>query len=155
MNTLVIYDSTYGSTEEIAQAIADSLAQRCSARLLRVNKVQPSDLKGVDLLVLGCPTLKRKPTAAVQAFLDCVSRRHLKGVPAAVFDTRYRRFRLLTGSAASVVAHSLRKIGVHLLAAPQSFFVVAREGPLGEDELERATAWAHEILDTVLAQDTD
>jgi len=155
MNTLVIYDSTYGSTEEIAQAITDSLAQRCSVRLLRVNKVQPSDLKDVDLLVLGCPTLKRKPTAAVQAFLDCVSRRPLKGVPAAVFDTRYRKLRLLTGSAASVVANRLRKAGVNVLLAPQSFFVVAREGPLGEDERERAIAWADEILDAPPAQKTD
>ena len=154
MNTLVIYDSTYGSTEEIAQAITDSLAQRCSVRLLRVNKVQPSDLKGVDLLVLGCPTLKRKPTAAVQAFLDCVSRRPLKGVFAAVFDTRDRKLRLLAGSAASGVAKHLRKTGVHVLVAPQSFFVTAREGPLGEDELERATAWAHEILETLPAQRT-
>ena len=155
MNTLVIYDSTYGSTEEIAQAITDSLAQRCSVRLLRVNKVQPSDLEGVDLLVLGCPTLKRKPTAAVQAFLDCVSRRPLKGVPAAVFDTRYRKLRLLTGSAASGVAKRLRKSGVHLLVAPQSFFVAAREGPLGEDDLEREPASAYEILETLPAQETD
>jgi len=155
MNTLIIYDSTYGSTEEIAQAITDSLAQRCSVRLLRVNKVQPSDLKGVDLLVLGCPTLKRKPTAAVQAFLDCVSRRPLKGVSAAVFDTRYRKLRLLAGSAAGVVADRLHKAGVNVLLPPQSFFVVAREGPLGEDELERATAWAHEILETLPAHETD
>jgi flavodoxin len=155
MNTLVIYDSTYGSTEEIAQAITDSLAQHCTARLLRVNKVQPSDLKGVDLLVLGCPTLKRKPTPAVQAFLDCVSRRPLKGVSAAVFDTRYRKLGLLTGSAANVVANRLRKAGVNVLLAPQSFFVVAREGPLGEEEREHAVAWAQEIVEALPAQKTD
>jgi flavodoxin len=155
MNALVIYDSTYGSTEEIAQAITDSLAQRCTVRLLRVNKVQPSDLKGVDLLVLGCPTLKRKPTPAVQAFLDCVSRWPLKSVSAAVFDTRDRKLRLLTGSAASGVAKHLRKAGVHVLVAPHSFFVAAREGPLAEHELERATAWAHEILETLSARGTN
>ncbi len=152
MNTLVVYDSTFGNTEKIAQAIADVVAGRGSARTLRANKVQSSDLEGVDLLVLGCPTHKQRPTDAVQAFLECVSRRSLSGISAAVFDTRYRKPRLLTGSAARRLAKSLRKGGASLLTPPQSFFVVSREGPLEPGELERAAAWGREVLDRLDAQ---
>jgi flavodoxin len=145
MNTLVIYDSTFGNTEKIAQAIAEVMAERGPARTLRVSKVQSSDLEGIDLLMLGCPTHKRKPTDAVQAFLECVSRKSLSGISAAVFDTRYRKPRLLTGSAAGRLAKSLRKAGAALLTSPQSFFVLSREGPLEEGETERAATWAREI----------
>ena len=149
MNVLVIYDSTYGITEQLAQAILDALGERASVRLMRVNKVQHSDLENVDLLVLGCPTHKRKPTAAVLAFLDCVSKRSLDGISAAAFDTRYRKPRLLTGSAATRVAKSLRRAGADVEAPPESFFVASREGPLEEGESGRAADWALQILDTL------
>jgi flavodoxin len=155
MNVLVIYDSTYGNTEGIAQAIADALADAGSVRLLRANKVQPSDLQDVDLLVLGCPTHKRRPTPAIEAFLTCTAPTSLSQVSAAAFDTRYHRPRLLTGSAAGRLAKSLRKAGASVDVPSQSFFVLSREGPLEEGELERATAWAHEILETLPAQRTD
>ena len=149
MNILVIYDSTYGTTEQLAQAILDALGERASVRLMRINKVQHSDLENVDLLVLGCPTHKRKPTHAVLAFLDCVSKRSLDGISAAVFDTRYRKPRLLTGSAARRVAQSLRKAGAEVEAPAESFFVASREGPLDEGESDRAADWALQILDTL------
>lgn len=146
MNILVIYDSTYGTTEQVAQAIVDALGGRASVRLMRVNKVQHSDLEDVDLLVLGCPTHRRKPTHAVSAFLDCVSKRSLEGISAAAFDTRYRRPRLLTGSAATTVAKSLRKAGADVGAPAESFFVASREGPLEPGESDRAADWALRIL---------
>jgi flavodoxin I len=152
MNTLIIYDSTFGNTEKIAQAIADVVAGRGSVRTLRVAKVQSSDLEGVDLLVLGCPTHKQRPTDAVQAFLECVSKKSLKDISAAAFDTRYHKPRLLTGSAARRLAKSLRKAKASLLTSPESFFVVSREGPLEEGELERAAAWAREVLDSFVRQ---
>jgi len=147
MNALVVYDSTFGSTERIAGAIADSLEERGSVRLLRVAKAQPVDLEGIDLLVLGCPTQRHKPTAAVQAFLASIPRGILGGMRAAAFDTRYRKPRLLTGSAARAIAKRLRKAGASLLLPPESFFIAAREGPLEEGELERAADWAHQVLD--------
>jgi flavodoxin len=151
MNTLVIYDSTYGNTGKIAQAIADVAAEHGPVRSMRVAKVQSSDLDDVDLLVLGCPTHKHRPTDAVQAFLECVSRRSLRGISAAVFDTRYRKHRLLTGSAARRLARSLRQAGASLVSPPQSFFVASREGPLEPGELERAAAWGREVLDSFAA----
>lgn len=149
MNALVMYDSTYGITEEIAQEITDVLSERGSVRLLRVNKVQLSDLEEVDVLVLGCPTYKRKPTAAVLAFLDSVSKRSLEGISAAAFDTRCRRPWLLTGSAARRVLKRLREAGADVETPAESFFLASREGPLEEGESGRAADWALQILNTL------
>ncbi len=146
MNVLVIYDSTFGNTEQIARAIADTLGEPASVGLLRVGKAGASDLEGLDLLVLGCPTQRHKPTPAIQAFLGSIPRRSLHELPAAAFGTRYRKSRLLTGSAARSIAKKLKKAGASLLLPAESFFVVGREGPLEEGELGRATDWAREVL---------
>ena len=155
MKVLVAVGSKYGATREIAQAIADAVAQGGTARLLRVNKVQPSDLENVDLLVLGCPIHKHRPTDAVQAFLECLSRQSLKGISAAVFDTRYHKPALLTGSAAKRMAKSLRKAGASLLKPHPGFFVEGREGPLEPGEEERAAQWAREILQRLPRPEAD
>ncbi|MGB3904740.1 MAG: flavodoxin domain-containing protein, partial [Anaerolineae bacterium] len=108
MNALILYDSTFGNTESIARAIADALAERGTVRLMRVSKAQATDLEGTDLLLLGCPTQRRKPTPAIRAFLASIPRGILGGMRAAAFDTRYRKPRLLTGSAARAIAKRLR-----------------------------------------------
>ncbi len=146
MNALVIYDSTFGNTEQIARAISDTLGERASVGLLRVGKAGTSDLEGLDLLVLGCPTQRHKPTPAIQAFLGSIPRGSLHELPAAAFGTRYRKSRLLTGSAARSIAKKLKKAGASLLLPAESFFVVGREGPLEEGEFQRATDWAREVL---------
>lgn len=152
MNALVIYDSTFGNTEQVARAIADSLGERGSVRLMRVSEASSLDLEGLDLLVLGCPTQRHKLTPAVQAFLAGIPRRALGGMSAAAFGTRYRKARWLTGSAARAIAKGLRKAGASLLLPPESFFVAAREGPLAEGELQRAGDWARQVLANFEAQ---
>jgi flavodoxin I len=152
MNALVIYDSTFGNTEQIARAIADALAEQGSVQQLRVAETGTTDLEGIDLLVLGCPTQRHKPTPAVQAFLDSIPSEALQGLPAAAFGTRYRRARWLTGSAARAIAKKLKKLGASLLLPGESFFVASREGPLEEGELQRAADWAQQLFEEYEAQ---
>lgn len=151
MKALIVYDSTFGNTESIATAIADTLAERGTVRVLRVASTQATDLEGLDLLVVGCPTQRRKPTPAILAFLRATPAAALEDLPVAVFDTRYDRPRLISGSAARGIAKRLRKAGVSLLVGPESFFVEDREGPLEEGELERAGQWARKVLDRLQA----
>ena len=152
MNALVVYDSTFGNTEEIAQAIAEMLEEKGSVRIMRVGKATASEVGAADLLVIGCPTQRQRPSPAMKAFLDSVPRRSWRGLSAAAFDTRYRKPRLLTGAASRRIARGLRKAGASLVVPPESFFVVAREGPLDEGEAQRARDWARQILGTFEAR---
>ena len=151
MNALVLYDSQYGDTERIAQAIAETLAEFGEARALRLDPSQPVDLQGVDVFIVGCPTQGWRPTQAVQSFLEEVSSEELRGLAGACFDTRFRLPHFMTGSAANVMAGKLREKGVSLPVEPESFFVKGTEGPLREGELERAATWARQIVDEVEA----
>jgi len=77
MNTLIVYDSQYGNTERIAQAIADTLRAFGQAQAVRADPAHLISLRGVDLLILGCPTQGFRPGPVMQSFLGSVSSRQI------------------------------------------------------------------------------
>lgn len=147
MNTLIIYDSQYGNTERIAQAIAGTLSAFGQAETVRVDPAHPIEFQGVDLLILGSPTQGLRPTPAIQSFLEKVSPASLSRLAVACFDTRFRGL-LWKSSAAPRMARQLRTLGVELIAPPESFFVKAMkaEGPLLDGEVERTATWARMLF---------
>jgi flavorubredoxin len=147
MNTFVVYDSQYGNTERIAQAIADTLRAFGQAQAIRVDPAHPVSFQGVDLLILGSPTQGFRPTLAMQFLLGNVSSQALRGLAVACFDTRFRG-RLWKSSAAPRMARQLRTMGVEPIIPPESFFVKAmkKEGPLLAGEVERAATWARMLF---------
>jgi hypothetical protein len=46
MNTLVVYDSQYGNTERISQAIADTLREFGQAQAVHVAQAHPMEFQG-------------------------------------------------------------------------------------------------------------
>ena len=141
MKALVVYDSTYGNTEKIAQAIGNAI----DAQVLRVGQVNLSDLEGFDVLIVGSPTHGGRPTPELQALLGVLGPA-LKGVGVAAFDTRHvSKWTILFGYAAARIARSLKRNGGTLLVPPEGFFVLGTQGPLKEGELERAADWAREV----------
>jgi flavodoxin len=147
MNTLVVYDSLYGNTERIAQAIAGTLRAFGQAQAVRVDPAHPVSFQGVDLLIVGSPTQGFRPTPAMQSFLGNVSSQRLRGMAVACFDTRFRG-PLWKSSAAPRMVRQLRSMGVEPIVPPESFFVKAmkKEGPLLAGEVERTASWARMLF---------
>ncbi len=151
MNILVVYDSMYGNTEKLAQAMGSALA----AQVLRVGEVKQEQLCNLDALIVGSPTQAFQPLKPVKAFIKNLPAGSLKGVKVAAFDTRMDvqevGNRLLTvlaklfGYAAESIAAQLIKKGGVQTIAPAGFIVAGNEGPLKEGELERATKWAERM----------
>jgi len=156
MKTLVIYDSAFGNTAQIAQAISGALGSQEEVTILQVGSVAPEQLAEVKLLVVGSPTQGFRPTQAITNFLKSISAKGLNGVKVAAFDTRLSstegqsplvRFVVgIGGYAAKVIASKLSQSGGDLLVPPEGFFVEGKEGPLKAGELERAAGWAKQIL---------
>jgi flavodoxin len=155
MNILVLYDSVFGNTEQIARAIAAALEPCGTVTTLRVTEARPEQFAGLDLLVAGSPTRGFRPTEATQKFLKNLPAGALTGVKVAAFDTRIAvedtnsailSFMVkLFGYAAQPIANQLKAKGGAPLLAPEGFIVKASEGPLKEGELERAAAWAKKL----------
>jgi flavodoxin len=145
MNTLIMYDSTFGNTEHLARAMADELAYYGTVRLLRVLEGGAFERGETDVLIVGGPTQRHGTSLALRAFLESIPRRTLRGLAAAAFDTRYHMAAWKSGSAAHRIASRLKRAGALLVVPPESFFVAEREGPLEQGELERAVQWAEQI----------
>lgn len=143
MDTLVIYDSKFGNTAKIAEAIARGAGRLGSVRVIDTTSAAQQPVDRPDLLLVGGPTQKRAMSPGLLAFLDTLPQR-LEGVPVATFDTRYRGSTLLMGSAARDADKRLRKTG-RVVAPPASFFInrsgsIEQQG-LEPGELERAEEW--------------
>jgi flavodoxin len=144
MNTLVIYDSLYGNTRIIAQAITDAIPG--DVKMVHVNEVNASQLSIYDLLIVGAPTHGGRASEAVSSLLGRIEAAALIGVKVTAFDTRLTWWWLrLFGFAAPKIAMTLKKKGGTLIGTPEGFFVTGGEGPLQDGEVERAAAWAREI----------
>jgi hypothetical protein len=160
-SALVIFESIYGNTREVAEAIGSGLGASGDVEVKPIHEVEQSALAATDLVVVGGPThmhglassMSRK--MAVKAAEDesvevddsaheelalrsWLAHTELPGGRAAAFDTRVDKSPMLTGSAARGIAKRLRRSGYEIVADPESFFVEDSEGPLAEGELERA-----------------
>lgn len=145
MKTLVVYDSLYGNTRIIAQAIAGAMPG--DVQMVHVKELDVSQLRGYDLLIVGAPTHGGRPSDAVKGLLQRLSATSLAGIKVAAFDTRLPWGILrLFGFAAPKIARGLKKKGGQLVCAAAGFLVVGSEGPLQEGEAARAAAWAKEIV---------
>jgi len=147
MKALILYDSQFGNTEKIAQAVASSIPL---AKLLRASEVSIKDLKDINLLIVGSPTHGGRATESLQRFFDQISEGALADVDIAVFDTRFLEsdlnfaLRLLVktvGYAAPKMATVLAGKGGKLIVPPEGFIVTGKEGPLAPSEIERAKEW--------------
>jgi Flavodoxin domain len=162
MKALVVYESMYGNTAQIAEAIAESLRTQGSVvEAGPVTEIGPSQAAGADLLLIGGPThvhgmsrLSTRQTAVdderntfTEPTLAPGLREWMDDLPpgeqrlAAAFDTRIDKPAFLTGSAAKGMARRLEKQDYRLVTGPESFFV-STENSLLEGEVGRATAWA-------------
>jgi hypothetical protein len=167
MTALVVYESVYGNTRAIAEAIAEGLtAAGHDATAARV--ADAPSAPDADLLVVGGPThmhglatsMSRRmavkageedghhlePNAGdehgLRQWLRALPERD--GARAAAFDTRGDAKAALTGSAARGIARRLRHHG-YIVVGSESYLVDDAEGPLQEGELDRARAWATSI----------
>lgn len=157
MNALVVYDSVFGNTQKVAQAIAEGLGRQANVRLVRPEAIDADGWAGLDLVVVGSPTRGFRPTEGLAALLKDLPAGALQGRRVAAFDTRIRvedipqaplRFMVKTGGyAAKKIADRLKKAGGEEIAPPEGFYVEDTEGPLEPGETERAAAWGARLLE--------
>jgi len=162
MKELVVYESMFGNTRQIAEAIAAGLAESADVAAIEVSDTTAEAAEAADLLVAGGPThafsMSRPSTRSdavnrgasegrdgigLREWLDALPARH--GPMLATFDTRVAKMRHWPGSAAKAAAKVGRHDGYELAAPPMSFYVDDVDGPLLDGELDRATTWGRQL----------
>ena len=176
MKAVVVYESMYGNTHLVADAIAAGLG----ATPDDVVVVAPIDdtntqlIADADLVVVGGPThahgmsrgntrkaaidAARKPDSDLAVDPDAEgpglrdwfdSLDHL-ATNAAAFDTRIKGPAALTGRASKGIAKRLRDHGCTIIVEPMSF-LVTKESHLVDEEATRAREWGTQLAAAIPA----
>lgn len=164
MRAIVVYESMYGNTRHVAEAIARGIDPAGNVPVLPVSKTEAFNPGEIDLLVVGGPThahamsrestrkaartaatdlaggLPLEPDAAGEGIREWLASFSGAGGKAAAFDTRFDAAPLLTGRASKGISRLLRKSGFELAAAPESFLVDKATHLLAGEE-QRAQEW--------------
>lgn len=163
MHALVVYESLFGNTAEVASAVAAGLEHHGEVDLVEVGEAPDTIGDGVSLVVVGGPThafsMSRPRTRedavsrgaapehagpGIREWLDQLEvGRHQAAV--ATFDTKIDKMRRLPGSAAKGAAHAAHRHGLDKAARPESFYVEDVDGPLLAGELDRARTWGEQL----------
>lgn len=165
---VIVYESMFGNTHAIADAIAKGLASLGNVVVVPVVEGDRERLGDVDLLVVGGPThfrgmsrpRSRKWAAATaeKPKKDLVLDRDAQGpgvrdwltslgdgdTKVAAFDTRFKGPAVLRGRASKMISRRLRRHGFEVVAKPESFFVTL-ENHLEPGEEARAQEWGKRL----------
>lgn len=168
MRALVVYESMYGNTRRIAEAVAAELGGIAIA----VRDATSERLADADLVVIGGPThawnmsrpstrkaaadgaakpgsgLTLEPEATGIGVREWLGD-HAGALPAAAaFDTRIAMPSIVTGRASRKIAKRLRAANVKVVAPPESF-LVTKGNRLAPNQLDHARAWAGKLAGRV------
>lgn len=172
MRSVIVYESMYGNTHLIAEAVAAGLGAAGAVEVVPVDGATEAVLSGADLLVIGGPThvhgmstkmsrqgavadaakperdLTLDPDAEGEGLRDWFDRMAALPPRAAAFDTRMTGPPALTGRASKGIAKRLHRHGCELVAEPMSF-LVTKDNHLVDDEAEHARAWGAQLAATL------
>ena len=166
MKSLVVYESMFGDTQQIADAIAAGLSANNTSDVVDVVEVgtAPTTIgTDVDLLVVGGPThafSMSRPSSREDASRQAAEHTVISqsrgirewletltlpaGLAATTFDTKVSKPHL-PGSAGRAAEKRLRHKGCRIIAPTENFFVAGAQGPLNHGEQIRARSWGADL----------
>jgi hypothetical protein len=168
MHIVIVYESMFGNTRQIAESIAGGTRRYQDAKCFPVGAVDAQQVATADLLVVGAPThawslsrpatrrtaaeqaaasaggLKIEPSASRTGIREWLATRPMLPRRVAVFDTRRNVPLVLSGHAGRAIGRTLRACGMELVRPPESFLVDAGNSLL-PGEWERARDWGRAL----------
>jgi len=178
MRAVVVYESMFGNTHAIADAIGKGLDQGLepvdNVVVVSVVEAGSEQVGDADLLVVGGPThfrgmsrtrtRKWAASTAQKPKNDLVLDRDAQGpgvrdwitslgqghTKAAAFETRFKGPAVLRGRASKVINRKLQRQGFEKVAKPESFFVTL-QNHLEPNEEDRAREWGKRLAARVVS----
>jgi Flavodoxin len=174
MRAVVVYESMYGNTHLVADAVAAGLRVAYQVTVVPVDRATRQLLEPADLLVVGGPTHAHglshastrdaaaadahKPDSQLTLDPDAEGpglREWFTSLPtlhakAAAFDTRVDLPAVLAGRASKGIARRLRQHGLDVAAEPESF-LVTKQNSLKPGEADRAHEWGRQVAESLAA----
>ena len=161
MRIVVAYDTYYGNTKQVAEAIAEQAkSEGHEVELRDVKQAHPSPPSG-DMLFIGSPVRVGRVTRSTRRFVKRLDRAAWTGKPVVVFTTtamapkadatekQKQAAQKWAFDVAPKFRDKIKARGLSALDAVLFVEVTDVKGPLVEAGLEKARQFTHEILSSV------
>jgi flavodoxin len=156
MKGIVVFDSVYGNTKQVAEAIAEQIrTDGHSADTLNLGEREAKKVEA-DFMFVGSPTRMGRMTKKAKGFVEGLDVEYWKSRPIVTFDTvgpvpedgekRKKWLERVTKSAATRMQELARERG--LSAHPEVLHVAVTgfKGPLASDALDMARDFTHQFI---------
>lgn len=156
MRGVVAYDSVFGNTRQVAEAMKDEIEKsghQVSLLNVRESREVPQD---GDFLFVGSPTRIGKMTGRSKRLVKKLDRNTWGSKPVAVFDThmpypedpkeREKSSKWIEPGAAGKLAELASKRGLKVQGQPLRCVVKDMKGPLAEGQLDKARDYARQFV---------
>jgi flavodoxin len=155
MKGLVLFRSHYGNTKQVAESMAQQIGALGHEAAIQDMREKLPDLQGIDFVIIGAPTRMAGVTGKALSVLKQLRKERFTK-PVAVFDLygpipsdpieleKGRKW-LYPGAAGKMQAEA-KKQGLSLYPETLRCEVKGMQGPLADDELEKAAAFTRDFI---------
>jgi len=148
MKGIVIYDTSYGNTKAVAEAISGTLkGSGIEVDTLYVKDIKKLRGQDYDFMILGSPTKFGTMSFTVKGFLGKVKKEEWLNKPFAAFDTENpENIEKQQGSAAEKIAQKLKEKQMKQMGPVLKAVVLGWKGPMQEGEISRVKEYAKALV---------
>jgi flavodoxin len=149
MKALIVYDTKFGMTEQVANAIMKGMKEGgiFEVATKKAENVDPADFKGADAWIFGSPVHFAGATGDSKKALKAAIETGTSGKKGTAFDTRYAGFS--SRGAAMKMMEDIEEAGIKKITEPQWFVVGKSKGPLADGEEAKAIAFGKKIAEAL------
>lgn len=153
MKGMVVYDTYFGNTKMVAEAIAEQIkADGHEAVLQSAREGMPQTLDA-DFMFIGSPTRIAKMTGKTKRFVKKLSKSSWGAKPICFFDTTGVGVEKATGRWSGTAAQKLhdlaREKGLNARDPVLHTEVKDVKGPLADDAVQKAKDFTHEVISSL------
>ena len=149
MKGIIIYDTSYGNTQKIAEVLSETLKDSgIENDVFHIKKIKKINGKDYNFLALGSPTKFGTMSFAMKFFLGKINSKDWANKPFFASDTENpenvekSRVENKDWSAAEKIAEKLKEKNMNQLLPVLKGLVNGMKGPLLEGEIERTKNYA-------------
>ncbi len=135
---LVVCDTKYGNTKQLAREIAAGIDEneQAESTVLGIRELDPVDMSAYDGVLFGCPIHFFRATRGIKGSVKKLAKKELDGKLVGAFETYQSDTH--KGNAVEQIENMVRDNapGAEIFAPGLTSLVVGSKGPLGTNELE-------------------
>jgi flavodoxin len=143
---IVVYESKYGNTKLVAEAIAEGMNQVLGqeAVVAKLNDVDLTQIDRFDTILVGSPNHIGGATRGIRKFIDKLGKLNLEDKQGAVFDTYLAKdFEKAVKKMEKQIGEKVP--GLTLVAPGLSIMIDGMKGPITDGELSKCKEFGVKI----------